>query len=670
LDIFRDGSENLREINLFIELMMELYNILIQSAEQALKKQVEDGAMPSGHNGPYFHPETSIRNTAHWLIAFLKVYKITNEKKYLIASEKCLEYLIKNKPRYNYCHRFSEGFGGGDKCNGLIGPSWVMEAFLEFSREFKRKDLSEVASEIFLLHKFDEKLGLWHRREIDGKILPIDWTFNHQLWFASLGSMFDKNLYPEIHKQVEIFIEKITENFNIYSNGLIWHPVAKISLNFKGLKDFLAKIKSLTIDNEKNVNKAIGYHQFNLYAFSILKNNYPEISFWQSEKFRKALKFIESEEYEKGLINNKYGFDYNVAGIEMAYILKVFKKDSEELQKKWLEKQFKRNYDFRSNILCKNTDDSETLSARIYEATRLDNIDLELNLELPFVSVIVPVYNDPERIKICIEKLLEQSYPKERYEIIIIDNNSSDDTVDIIKKYPVKLLHEKDIQSSYAARNKGVKEAKGEIIAFTDSDCHPAKEWLENGVRAMQSEKADLVAGKVSFIFSDKNDSFEICDSIEHMQQKDTVMRGGSAATANLFVRKNIFNEIGFFPNVKSGGDGAWTHNASKKGYKIVYYSNAEVFHPTRKKKEILEKKIRIGYSNIPALINKNKNWTKIIFSLFLGFLPPVRINLSKIKVKKTMSLVLVVYYAKWLGHTYYNIGKLLYIKDKILFKR
>jgi hypothetical protein len=249
----------------------------------------------------------------------------------------------------------------------------------------ERKDLSDLASDIFSIHRFNENLGLWHRREINGRILPIDWTFNHQLWFASVGSMFDKKLYPEIHNQVEIFIKKLPSNFDIYKNGLIWHPVAKKEFSLNGFLRWTNQLRRSKKEKKEAVHKAIGYHQFNLYAFAILKKNYPEIDFWNTKKFNKALEFLESKEYEKGLINNKYGFDYNVAGIEAAFALEVFRgSKSKELQEYWLEKQFQRSYDFEKCLLNKNTDDPETLSARIYEATRLDNLELNLALKAFF----------------------------------------------------------------------------------------------------------------------------------------------------------------------------------------------------------------------------------------------------------------------------------------------
>ena len=110
--------------------------------------------------------------------------------------------------------------------------------------------------------------------------------------------------------------------------------------------------------------------------------------------------------------------------------------------------------------------------------SKIQKQTLDNNDGIPFVSVIVPVYNDGQRIGKCIEALLIQTYPQAHFEIIIVDNGSNDNTRSVIEEHPVKLLVEDRIQSSYAARNKGIKNAKGEVIAFTDADCIPAPDWI------------------------------------------------------------------------------------------------------------------------------------------------------------------------------------------------
>jgi hypothetical protein len=98
----------------------------------------------------------------------------------------------------------------------------------------------------------------------------------------------------------------------------------------------------------------------------------------------------------------------------------------------------------------------------------------------PFVSIIVPVYNGSRSIDALLTSLLALDYPADRCEILIVDNKSTDDTCERVQRYPVTLLEETEIQSSYAARNRGIRAAKGGIIAFTDADCVADPDWLRN----------------------------------------------------------------------------------------------------------------------------------------------------------------------------------------------
>ena len=210
---------------------------------------------------------------------------------------------------------------------------------------------------------------------------------------------------------------------------------------------------------------------------------------------------------------------------------------------------------------------------------------------LPTVSVIVPAYNAEKNIANLIESLLNLDYPSELLEIIIVDNNSKDQTKEIAKQYPVKLLEEKNIQSSYAARNLGIKAAKGDILAFTDVDCIVDAQWIRNAISC--GDMADLVAGNVIFIRKSKYNIFEIYDSHFYKQQKYNASIGAST-TANLIVKKSVFNLLGPFPVVKTGSDIRWTKMATNKGFTMVYCENSKVFHPARKSlKEIIQREIR-----------------------------------------------------------------------------
>jgi len=106
-----------------------------------------------------------------------------------------------------------------------------------------------------------------------------------------------------------------------------------------------------------------------------------------------------------------------------------------------------------------------------------------------FVSVIIPHLNDSDRLGLCLKSLNDQSYDKRFYEVIVIDNDSSkqhwEKLLRLKSLYKIILLKEPK-SSSYAARNKGLQEAKGNIVAFTDSDCIPYPNWIEMGVNNLK----------------------------------------------------------------------------------------------------------------------------------------------------------------------------------------
>ena len=255
---------------------------------------------------------------------------------------------------------------------------------------------------------------------------------------------------------------------------------------------------------------------------------------------------------------------------------------------------------------------------------------------LPSVSVIVPAYNAEKNIGKLIKSLLRQDYPQELLEIIIVDNSSADRTRQIIKRYPVKLLEEKEIQSSYAARNRGVRHAGGRILAFIDSDCEAEAEWIKAGVEALTSGSADLAGGCVEFMYSKRRTASEYLDSVTQMHTASTVNERDVAATANLFVRATLFDDIGLFPDdVKSGGDWQWTGKAVKNGFRLVYAPKAVVRHPARTLIPLLRKGFRVGGGMIPTMIQETKPTRTIIYAVLMLFKPPRLLRVKKLLSEK-----------------------------------
>lgn len=250
---------------------------------------------------------------------------------------------------------------------------------------------------------------------------------------------------------------------------------------------------------------------------------------------------------------------------------------------------------------------------------------MSFNIQQPFVSVIVPVYNGELSIEKTIQALLNQDYPKDRYEIIVVDNGSIDKTFGIIKKYPVTVLEEREIKTSYAARNRGINHARGEILAFTDADAIPRSDWISAAVDLFTAQGPDMIGGAIEFSFSKNPSAAEYLDSLIHLDNEAASYKG-TAKTANLFVRKSVFDAIGLFrTDVASGEDVGWTARATQTGFVLIYGPNVFVDHLARGFFELVEKHVRVGSGSITTWKSQGKSSVWIIvrwMSLWTPLLP------------------------------------------------
>ena len=130
------------------------------------------------------------------------------------------------------------------------------------------------------------------------------------------------------------------------------------------------------------------------------------------------------------------------------------------------------------------------------EPTEMKTHNRQSDQQQPFVSVIIPVFNDNESLRLCLAAIAQQTYPQARYEVIVVDNNSQESTTQVVDEFEGVVLVKEPQPGSYIARNRGLLSAQGSAIAFTDADCVPALTWLEAGVTALVSEpNVGLVGG-------------------------------------------------------------------------------------------------------------------------------------------------------------------------------
>lgn len=112
------------------------------------------------------------------------------------------------------------------------------------------------------------------------------------------------------------------------------------------------------------------------------------------------------------------------------------------------------------------------------------------------ISVVIPAYNEEKYIGQCLDSLMNQTEKAD--EIIVVDNNCSDQTIDIAKKYPVRIVKEKK-QGMIFARNRGFNEVKYEIIARTDADAIVPADWIAKIKKNFLDEKISALSGPVHF---------------------------------------------------------------------------------------------------------------------------------------------------------------------------
>ena len=280
---------------------------------------------------------------------------------------------------------------------------------------------------------------------------------------------------------------------------------------------------------------------------------------------------------------------------------------------------------------------------------------------LPFVSVIVPVYNDTKQLETCLDALENQTYPKESYEIIIIDNNSEEDVVAVTNQFSqARVTHEKR-RGSYAARNKGLSVAKGIILGFTDSDCTPASNWIEKGVeKLLQDPQCGFVAGKIKLSFKNpsKPTVVELYDSVNFLRQEYYVRELNFGATANMFTYKKVFDDVGLFnADLKSSGDREWGQRVFKHGYPQIYAEDVCIAHPARNRLKELRNKVSRIVEGLYFLDNKKpKSTLGFLKELYLDLKPPRKEILDLLNSKKMTSLsikskyILLFMILRWTG--------------------
>jgi glycosyltransferase involved in cell wall biosynthesis len=198
----------------------------------------------------------------------------------------------------------------------------------------------------------------------------------------------------------------------------------------------------------------------------------------------------------------------------------------------------------------------------------------------PQVSIIIPVLNGKKTIRDCIDSLLKLNIPEQDREIIIVDNGSTDRTLEILAEYRgfIKLYHEK-IRGAAAARNHGIKKCRGRWVAFTDADCIVDSEWLLNLLPHFSNPSAGIVGGKI--LARKPANRVELFGERIHDQKKAiTEFTPPYVISMNWASPHQLLIDMGGFdPSLLRGQDLDLSYRIGAKGYSLVYEPNSIVYH-------------------------------------------------------------------------------------------
>lgn len=372
---------------------MGIDSIINSMAQEKYLYIIENGRLEGGHNGPYHDKETSCRVEAHWIIIFSSL--LEKDKKYIeavriLADDICSQqedngiFLCRNKK-------------GKDSINGVIGAAWCIEGLIQAAKVLHDDKYYEYAHKTFMAFPFNDKIGLWNRREVDGTLIGYDTTYNHQLWFAAAGALicsYKKD--DEIERRVFCFLQRSNKTFYVFNTGLTYQCAvfgADVVKKLKAYKRLITEIIKRSINKPSLQYKEEGYHYFTMFGFALIHRYYPGNPFFSTSKFKKALEYTFDFGKAKELQNNVperdgmhlaqtlssecnvYGFSYNSPAFELPLLVsELSDSDYDKEICELMDIQLSLTYDDETRSFCRNTEDSVTLDARIYEYIRSSTI--------------------------------------------------------------------------------------------------------------------------------------------------------------------------------------------------------------------------------------------------------------------------------------------------------
>jgi mycofactocin system glycosyltransferase len=296
----------------------------------------------------------------------------------------------------------------------------------------------------------------------------------------------------------------------------------------------------------------------------------------------------------------------------------------------------------QSIVKTQNSDKLEFFLNDLVRKGVLDRTGVPPMFDYPFVSVIIPVRDRPDDIAACLQSLGKLDYPNDKLEFIVVDDASTDQTPDVISHFAVRLIRLKQPKQASYCRNLAARHARGDLLAFIDSDCLAGSGWLRELVPAFKDGRLGGLGGIVDSYFNKKDldryekvkSSLSVSSWFKRSQRSDPFFY---LPACNLLVRRHLFLKLGGFnEELVVGEDVDLCWRIRKLGYQIEYQPEGRVYHKHRNKLFSFCRR-RFDYGTSEPLLNKlhpekvkkiwipypaSLFWAGIVLSMIPGYRP------------------------------------------------
>lgn len=230
---------------------------------------------------------------------------------------------------------------------------------------------------------------------------------------------------------------------------------------------------------------------------------------------------------------------------------------------------------------------------------------------VPPVSIVIPVKNSERTLGLLLESLRKLEYPRDRLEIIVVDNASTDATASVARSFPEVILISEGKPSSYAARNAGIRKSRYEYIAFLDADCEVTPSWLRDLVAPLlEDSRLGLVGGMNRPVkaLHPLSRTERAIGGYMNIDYKENWLYG-YAITMNVIYRRAVFDQVGLFDdNVISGSDVEMSWRAQWQGkwrLRVLRDSGCVYHHDAVKVRSLIARHFRIGQGHYELYFKK-----------------------------------------------------------------